>query len=87
MKPYFEFIRVGLDERTDKEMSFNMLMRWDEVDRIEDEVGHPFSCPGPLTIIVTKGGDTLWVQAPYNYVAQQYKAYLDGYLVHSPLRN
>jgi hypothetical protein len=86
-KPYFEFIRIGLDDRTGNEIEFNMLMRWEHVDRIEEEVGQPFDNRSPKTIIITVGGDTLWVLAPYAYVRNQYQAYLDGYLLHKPACN
>lgn len=77
-KQYFECMRIGLCERTNKQVTFKMLLPWDSVDRIEEEVGEPFDYAGPLTIIITTGGDTLWVRDDYERVANHYKQYLAG---------
>ncbi|OGX80831.1 hypothetical protein BEN47_06125 [Hymenobacter lapidarius] len=87
MKPYFESTRIARDESTQEEFEYLTIILWADVCRIEEPAGDDFKNGNAKCVIFMSTESSIWLLAPYAEVAAQWKAYLDGYLVHSPLRN
>lgn len=87
VKPYLETTRIARDADTREEFEYLTMILWADVTRIEEPAGDDFKNEAPKSVIFMSTESSIWVLTPYKQVSAMWKEFLDGYLMHSPLRN
>ncbi|RZJ86707.1 MAG: hypothetical protein EOO60_13105 [Hymenobacter sp.] len=77
IKPYFEAVRIAMDEDTHEEFEYKTVLLWCSVMRLEEPSGDTFKNEAPKCVIKTDEG-ALWVLTPYEEVRAEWLRWLDA---------
>jgi hypothetical protein len=77
IKPYFEAIRIAMDEDTKEEFEYKKILLWCSVARLEEPTGDTFKNESPKCVIMTEEG-SVWVLTPYEEVRTAWLKWLDA---------
>lgn len=78
IKPYFEAVRIALNEDTKEEFEYDVMLLWRAVNQIEIGVDdEAFKNKASKTVIITDHG-SVWVLADYLTVKKAWVQWLDA---------
>jgi hypothetical protein len=77
MKPYFEAVRIAMDEDTKEEFEYKTTLLWCNVARLEEPTSDTFKNEAPKCVIVMQEG-SVWVLTPYEVVLAEWVKWLNA---------
>lgn len=86
-RPYFEAVRIAMDEDTKEEFEYKTAFLWCNVARIEEPDHDTFKNQQPKSVVITSEG-CIWILTPFEEVRAAWFDWLnDATQIQSVFRN